>query len=267
MVAEIYLSVSPFGADGLDRAAEIAGALGCTGLEVPAGFLSGAAISQGVSGIPIRVLTISWRPDRRGDIAGSMALAKQLGVPVVNIYGGLGVEIDASAARKAFIGDVRSAIDGTPDDSPALLLENELAKAPGFSAAYDAWVGLLQAVDSPRFQGTLDAANFIAAGDGEAIRRIIDEAVPLIGHVHAKGVMRFDSELHTREPFRRRWQGDGEWLSAPAGEGSPDWGSLLGGLLTRGYTGAVTVEPFQEAEVIGRAVDFIRAAASSQTQG
>ena len=265
MIPDIYLSVSPFGADGLNRAVETARNVGCAGLEIPVSFLSESGGVESFGGLPIRVAGINWRPDQPSDIAAALVLAKGFHAQAVNIYGGMASAADPLAARDAFVEDVSSAISKTPDDSPILLLENELAKAPGFSASFDVWLGLIRRVDSPRFRGTLDAANFISAGEGEAMSRIVDEAIPLIGHVHAKGLTPFDAELHAREPFRRRWQADGEWLAAPAGEGAPDWERLLPELLTHGYTGAVTVEPFQRADVIHRAVTFIQAVAESTT--
>ena len=266
MIPEICLSVSPFGTDGLDHAVEIARDAGCAGLEIPASFLSGAKDPERFDGLSTPVVGISWRPNGSDDIAEALALAKRFNARAVNIYGGIAEDTDPSAARDAFVKDVSAAINKTPDDSPIILLENELAKAPGFSASFDAWLELIRRVDSPRFRGTLDAANFISAGDGEAMNRIVDEAIPLMGHVHAKGLVPYDAELHAREPFRRRWQADGEWLAAPAGEGVPDWGRLLPELLAHGYTGAVTVEPFQRADVIHRAVTFIRTVAESTTQ-
>ena len=268
MIPDIYLSVSPFGADGLNRAVEIAHNIGCAGLEIPVSFLPGSGEIEIFRGLPIRVVGVGWRPDQPSDIVEALALAGEFHAQAVNIYGGLANSVDSTTARDAFVKDVSSAIDKTPDDSPILVLENELAKAPGLSASLDGWLGLIRAVDSPRFRGTLDVANFISAGEdeGEIMRRIIDEAIPLIGHAHAKGLTPFDAELHSREPFRRRWQASGEWLAAPAGEGSPDWEQLLPKLLAHGYTGAMTVEPFQRAEFINRAVTFIRTVAESTTQ-
>ncbi|MFC1713400.1 sugar phosphate isomerase/epimerase family protein [Candidatus Poribacteria bacterium] len=258
MMPEIHLSVSPFGLNGLDRAVEVARAIGCTGLEVPVSFLSRIEGPEKLGGLSIRVAGISWEPGQPSDIVGALALAKGFHVQAVNIYGGLPDGVESSAAKDAFVKDVCAAINKTPDDSPILLLENELAKAPGLSASFDGWLGLIHAVDSPRFRGTLDAANFVSAGDEAAISRIADEALPLMGHAHVKGLVPFDADLHTREPFRRRWQAHGEWLAAPAGEGDPDWVRLLPELLTNGYTGVVTVEPFQEPEMILRAATFIR---------
>ncbi len=266
MTPEIYLSVSPFGVGGLDRAVEIARAVGCAGLEVPVSFLSGAGGAESFGGLSVRVAGISWRQDQPSDIVGALALAKEFHIQAVNIYGGLAKGADPSPARDAFVKDVSSAIDETPDDSPILLLENELANAPGLSASFDGWLGLIRAVDSPRFRGTLDVANFVSAGDEPAISRIIDEALPLTGHAHVKGLTPFDADLYTREPFRRRFQANGEWLAAPAGEGKPDWERILPELLANGYTGAMTVEPFQEAEMIRRAVTFIQTVVKSTSQ-
>ena len=258
MMPEIYLSVGPFGADGLDRAMKIARDVRCAGLEIPASFLSDVKGPEYFGDLPVRVVGIGWRSGQPLNIFGALIVAKYFNAWAVNIYGGLTKGDDPSAARDAFVEAVSSAIDNTPADSPIITLENELAKGPGFSASFDAWLGLIREVDSPRFRGALDAANFISAGEDEIMSRIVDEAIPLMAHAHVKGLTPFDAELYAREPFRRRWQTGSEWLAAPAGEGVPDWGRILPELLANGYTGAMTVEPFQEAEFIRRAVTFIQ---------
>ncbi len=262
MMPEIYLSVNPFGADGMDRAMKIARDVGCAGLEIPTSFLSEIESPDFFGDLPVHVVGISWQSGQPLDVVGAIDVAKRFNAKIVNIYGGLRKGDDPSAARDDFMKAVSSAIDNTSDDDPIITLENELAKGPGFSASFDAWLGLIRGVDSPRFRGTLDVANFFSAGDDESMSRIVDEAIPIMGHAHVKGLVPFDAELHAREPFRRRWNTGSEWLAAPAGEGVPDWERILPELLTNGYTGAMTVEPFQEAEFIRRAVTFIRTAAS-----
>ena len=265
MIPEIYLSVKPFGADGLDRAMKIARDVGCAGLEIPAPFLSDIKGPEYFGDLPVRVVGINcmnWRPGQPLNIAETLILAKHYNATTVNIYGGLTKGDDPSTVRYGFVKAVSSAIDETPDDSPVITLENELADVPGFSASFDAWLGLIRGVDSPRFRGTLDAANFMSAGEDEAIGRIVDEAIPLMAHAHVKGLVPFDAQLYAREPFRLRWQAHGEWLAAPAGEGVPDWEHLLPEILANGYTGAMTVEPFQRADFIRRAVTFIQETAS-----
>ena len=258
MMPEIYLSVSPFGADGMDRAMKIARDVGCAGLEIPTSFLSEIEGPDFFGDLPVRVVGIGWRPGQPLDVVGAISVAKRFNVKIVNIYGGLKKGDNPSAARADFMKAVNSAIDNTPDGNTIITLENELAKGPGFSASFDAWLGLIRGVDSPRFRGTLDVANFVSAGEDESMIRIVDEAIPLMAHAHVKGLTPFDAELYAREPFRRRWQTGSEWLAAPAGEGVPDWGRILPELLANGYTGAMTVEPFQEAEFIRRAVTFIQ---------
>ena len=258
MVADVYLSAGPFGEDGLDRAAEIAQSVGCTGLEVPASFSFAIGKLRRLGGPPLRVAGMIWRSDEPGDILGALTLAGKLHAEALNIYGALAEDGNAEEAQGVFVDAVRSAIEGTPDDSPTLLLENELADAPGLSASLDAWLGLIQAVGSPRFRGTLDPANFVFAGDEAAIDRIVGVALPFVGHVHAKSLVPFDAGLFAREPFRRRWKGRDEWLAAPPDEGVPDWRRLLPELRAAGYTGAVTVEPFQQKDMIHRAVSFVR---------
>jgi len=254
---DIYLSAAAFdGPDGLRRAAAVARQAGCTGLEAPASLLA----SESATGSPVRVVSITWRPDRGGNLPDSLALAQRVGARAVNIYGMLPAGGDADAARRALVAEARAALDGSPADGPILLLENELAKAPGFSASLSAWTQMLRAVDSPRFRGTLDAANFVAAGEAAALNRHLPNVLPLIAHVHAKGIVPFTDDLHQREPFRRRWRAAGEWLAAPAGEGSPDWGELLAMFAAARYRGAATVEPFQELAMITRAVETVRRA-------
>lgn len=262
MAFDIYLSAASFGQEGLEQAAVVARQVGCVGLEAPEAFLSATIIPRINAVLPICVLAINWRPDQPSNITASLALASRFGMRAVNIYCGLPASADAVSARRCFLADVTAALAATPNDSPLILLENELAPAPGFSAAFDVWTEIVRAVNSPRFRGTLDAANFVAAGDLGALARITSEAAPLIGHIHAKGVVPFDTRLFAREPFRRRWQAVGEWLAAPAGEGRPDWTELLGRLIAKGYQGAVTIEPFQQLAMIERAISAIRLAVS-----
>jgi sugar phosphate isomerase/epimerase len=255
---ELLLSLSPFGREHLARGVELARLATCAGVEVSADLLDKDGPPAALANTRIRVLAIGWRPDRRPDIAAFLALADRLGSRAVNIYGTLPAGHDALAARRLFVADVEAALAKTPARIPVLLLENELAAAPGFSAGFDVWLGILRQVDSTRFRGTLDAANFVAAGDGQAIERTVREAAPWIWHVHAKCVVPFDPALHEREPFRRMWEAKGKWLAAPAGEGLPDWKALLARLIDNGYGGAVTVEPFQEEQPILKAVSFLR---------
>ncbi|NIA16340.1 MAG: TIM barrel protein [Nitrospiraceae bacterium] len=233
---------------------------GCAGLDVTAAQASSSITSEASPGIRIAVVNTTWNLGEREGIASSMRLAQEIDARAVQIYCCLREGDSPPEARAAFVDAVKRALAGIAEGPgvPTLLLENELAPAPGFCASLDAWLEILRAVDSPRFRGALDAANFVASGDPGAIGRIVAEAGDLVGHVHAKGVVPFAHDLHVREPFRRRWSGAGEWLAAPAGEGLPDWQSLLPELIENGYRGDITVEPFREKEVIASAVQHIQ---------
>ncbi len=254
----IYLSVSPFGPDRLAEGAGIARATGCAGVDLSVTFLAGGERPAALADVPIAVLNASWQSQRRADLPACLEMARQLGADVVNVYPTLAPGEQPAAAREALVRDVEAALEASGADGPGLTLENALEQPPGLVSTFDVWLGILKAVDSPRFRGNLDAANFVVSGDAACLARIVEEATPWIGYVHAKGVLPFDAALHEREPFRRVWQGAGRWLAAPAGEGTPDYRVLLGGLLRAGYRGPIGVEPFDREGPIRSAVAFLR---------
>ena len=254
----IYLSVSPFGADRLAEAARIARAAGCVAADVSSALLPDGRCPAALEGLPVAVVSVSWQLQRRPNLAAWLDVARHLGAETLNVYASLGAGDEAEEAREALLRDIRACLAARGEHGPGLTLENALEPPSGLAATFDAWLGILKAVDSPDFRGTLDAANFVACGDGGSLGRVAGGAAPWIGYVHAKGVVPFDEGLSRREPFRRVWQGAGRWLAAPAGEGSPDYRELLGGLFRAGYRGAVCIEPFDQEAPVRSAAAFLR---------
>lgn len=254
----IYLSVSPFGTGRLAEAVRIARAMRCAGVDANVAILNASEPVAALADVPVAVVSVSWQSQHPADLSACAALARRLGAGTVNVYPTLSPGDDPALAREALVRAIETALEVSDEDRPGLTLENALERPPGLASAFDAWISILKAVDSPRFRGTLDAANFIASGDAACLPRIVAEAALWIGYVHAKGIVPFSAEMHEREPFRRVWEGAGRWLAAPAGEGAPDYRELLPGLLHAGYSGAIGVEPFDCEPPIRRAIAFLR---------
>jgi sugar phosphate isomerase/epimerase len=254
----LYLSVSPFGIDGLAEGVRIARAVGCAGVDANVSLFPGGERPAELAEVPVAVVSVSWQSLRRVDLARCVGVARRVGAHTLNVYPTLAPGDEPKRARAALLADLRAALDASGTDGPGLTLENALERSPGLASAFDDWRRILEEVGSPRLRGTLDAANFVASGDRVSPARIAEEAGALIGYVHVKGVVPFDSGLQAREPFRRAWEGVDRWLAAPAGEGVPDYAVLLPLLLNQGYKGAIGIEPFAVEPPIRAAVACVR---------
>jgi sugar phosphate isomerase/epimerase len=260
---DIYASLSPFGEQRMLEGALLARELGCTAVEVPAGFLRSPGAAALLATARVAVVSVSWRADDRPDLKAALELAAQVGAWAVNVYASSTVGQDPVDARQQLVVDVCGALSCAGAGDPCILLENALEGTPGIAASGESWMAVLDSVGSARFRGTFDPANFFASGDPGAVQRILECSPSPIAYVHAKSVLPYDAALHGREPYRRAWHACGSWLAAPVDEGLPDWTAILQSLRVAGYAGAYAVEPFAHAGLIRRSVEHLRRMAAA----
>jgi sugar phosphate isomerase/epimerase len=106
---------------------------------------------------------------------------------------------------------------------------------------------LLTLADSPRFRTTFDPANFICAGEEDALAayRLLS---PFIAYVHVKNVVRVSGgDADTPDANWRLYSDFGRFYrTCPLGEGLVPWRALLQALAQDGYDGVLTLEPHSQ---------------------
>ena len=202
-------------------------------------------------------LSVAGRGATAACLERSLSCAQALGAPMLNLYCGPGPDADAGHPQAALADAVVSVADDALRRGIVIVLENELSPRSNVADSIDAWVGIACSVSSDAFKLTLDLANFVASGETDIFDKL-GPAWPHVGHVHIKDIAPYSEETVRAYPDRKVFQGrGGRFVSVPVGEGVVENTRVLQHLLGLGYSGAVTIETFHDADSLGQAVRCI----------
>lgn len=202
-------------------------------------------------------------------IIDAIALAEELGIPLVQTYAGTNPGLDPLSAVRVFARELEPCVREAERRGIVLAVENNLdqrGEDPGGtnpSRRPESLLALVEHFRSRSFGIAYDPCNFYTVGV-EPYPYAYDLLGPAIVSIELKDVVRFSELLHGPRAHHHLLVDShgGPFLPVPLGEGALNVEGIVRRVARDGYRGPLVFDPFARGEALlvqcRRSLDFLR---------